>query len=121
MENTKERREHLRKLLAVEARIAEVETSNWTTMRLFDVSKAGIGFIHPQPLELNKLYSIEFRLPDSDVTIACIAIALHCAELKDKAMFRIGARFVWITEDDAERISDYVWQLNHKGHKIEWT
>jgi len=121
MGNTVERREHLRKLLATEARIAEMDTGKWTAMRLFDVSKAGIGFVHRHPLELNKLYSIEFHLPDSDVKIACVAIVLHCAELKDKAGYRIGARFVWITEDDAERITDYVWQLGHQGHKIEWT
>ena len=121
MANTTERREYLRKLLATEARIAAVDTDKWTAMRLFDVSKAGIGFIHREPLELNKLYSIEFHLPESDALIACVAIALHCAELKDKPAYRIGARFVWITEDDAERISDYVWQLAHQERKIDWT
>lgn len=121
MADATERREHQRKLLATEARISEMDTGNWTAMRLFDVSKAGIGFIHKQPLELNKLYSIEFHLPDSDARIACAAIVLHCAELKGGKGYRVGARFVWITEDDAERITDYVWQIGHRNRKIEWT
>ncbi len=103
-----EQRVYARKLLEIEAAMADEYGNFIRWVKLLNISRMGIAFAIDDELAPGELYVFQFNLPDHAEEISFTASIVHSSKNTDIAKFRIGARFVKIDDVDAVLIDNYV-------------
>ncbi|HEX5343019.1 MAG TPA: PilZ domain-containing protein [Duganella sp.] len=102
------RREHVRRLLQVDAYITDLHGRNTLPAQIIDISRMGVAFVSDRPMPTNAQFVLHFSFPGSAVRNEITLTVLHSAAIGTQGRYRNGARFIAIAEDCAERIFEYV-------------
>ncbi|MYM22352.1 PilZ domain-containing protein [Duganella sp. FT135W] len=102
------RREHVRRLLQVDAYITDLHGKNAQPAQIIDISRMGVAFVSDTAMPTNEQYLLSFNFPGSDIRNEITLTVLHCASIGSQGRFRNGARFLVISEACADRIFEYV-------------
>lgn len=102
------RREHVRRLLQVDAYITDIHGKHNLPAQIIDISRMGVAFVSEQVMPTNEQFVLNFSFPGSAIRNEITLTVLHSAAIGTQGRFRNGARFIAISEDCAERIFDYV-------------
>jgi hypothetical protein len=102
------RREHVRRLLQVDAYISDIQGQNTSAAQIIDISRMGVAFVSDQPLRTDEPYLLNFCFPGSAIRTELTLSVVHSSEIGTHGRFRNGARFMAISDACADRIVDYV-------------
>ena len=102
------RREHVRRLLQVEAYISDIQGKNTSAMQIIDISRMGVAFVSDHPISTDEPYLLNFCFPGSAIRNELTLTVLHSSEVGSQGRYRNGARFMAISDATADRIVDYV-------------
>jgi len=106
------RREHVRRLLQVEAYISDTRgqesTATPTVAQIIDISRMGVAFVSDHAMRTDEPYVLNFCFPGSAIRNELTLSVVHSGEIGSHGRFRNGARFLAISEACADRIVDYV-------------
>jgi len=103
-----EQRVYARKLLEIDAAMADEYGNFIRWVKLLNISRMGIAFAIDDALAAGELYVFHFGLPGKEEQISFTASIVHTSTNTDVAKFRIGARFAKIADQDAALIDQYV-------------
>lgn len=102
------RREHVRRLLQVDAYITDIQGRHTWPVQIIDISRMGVAFVSAQPMPIDEPFVLIFSFPGSGDRNEITLTVLHSAAIGSQGRFRNGARFLAISDDCAERIFEYV-------------
>jgi hypothetical protein len=102
------RREHVRRLLQVDAHVSDMDGQNKAAAQIIDISRMGVAFLSDHPLPLNRSYMLDFCFPGSAIQNKVTLTVLHSALIGTHGRYRNGARFLSIPDATADLIVDYV-------------
>jgi hypothetical protein len=102
------RREHVRRLLQVDAYITDIHGRHTTPAQIIDISRMGVAFVSEHPMPTNEQFVLNFSFPGSAIRNEITLTVLHSSAIGTQGRFRNGARFIAISDDCAERIFEYV-------------
>jgi hypothetical protein len=106
------RREHVRRLLQVEAYITdgrEPGAENQPVVaQIIDISRMGVAFVSDHAMRTDEPYVLNFCFPGSAIRNELKLSIVHSGEIGSQGRYRNGARFLAISEACADRIVDYV-------------
>jgi len=103
-----QRREHVRRLLQVEASIADEAGLRSWHVQVIDISRMGVAFVSTEQLATDVSYVFSFCFPGSAARNDVVTTIVHSTPVGSEGRFRNGARFIHIAEECVERIVDYV-------------
>ena len=104
-----DKRFHFRKDLPAEGMVANATGSTWTTIRLLDLSKGGIGFMCPSDIPVGGVRMVRFRLPSPDQwQIGAVVKIIYCVKHRLLGGYRLGAEFSHLDDDGRVRIACFV-------------
>lgn len=103
-----QRREHVRRLLQVDAAIADDDGTRQWTVQIIDIARMGVAFVSAQAIPCDVPFRFSFCFPGSTVHNEVLLIVIHSTPLGSEGRYRNGARFLDISPDTVERIVDYV-------------
>ncbi|WP_444843435.1 PilZ domain-containing protein [Duganella caerulea] len=102
------RREHVRRLLQVDAHISDMDGQNTAVTQIIDISRMGVAFLSDHAMPLDTSYVMTFSFPGSPVQNKVTLTVLHSALIGTHGRYRNGARFLTIPDEAADLIVDYV-------------
>lgn len=102
------RREHVRRLLQVDAYITDIHGKNTETVQIIDISRMGVAFVSAHPTPPDEQYLLNFAFPGSAIRNEITLTIVHSNAVGTHGRFRNGARFIAISDACADRIVDYV-------------
>ncbi|TFW14779.1 PilZ domain-containing protein [Duganella callida] len=102
------RREHVRRLLQVDAYVTDIHGRNTETVQIIDISRMGVAFVSERPMPPDEQYLLSFAFPGSAIRNEITLTIVHSNPVGTHGRFRNGARFIAIAEACADRIVDYV-------------
>lgn len=102
------RREHVRRLLQVDAHICGMDGQNSTVTQIIDISRMGVAFLSDHPLPTDSNYELTFSFPGNPVQNKVTLTVLHSALIGTHGRYRNGARFLTIPAEAIDLIVDYV-------------
>lgn len=103
-----EKRAHIRRLMREDAVLADASGNARHPVVLLDISRLGVSFTSPQELPGGSRHMLDFRLPGSPGLQETVVQVVHSSSAGVPAGFRVGARFVHITDETAEHILHFV-------------
>jgi hypothetical protein len=101
------RREHVRRLLQVEAVVTSVAGDRSWPAHIVDIARMGVAFVTDLELAPGH-YKFCFSFPGSEVSNHVLVEVLYSRPVGSENRYRNGARFGQISDDVIERIVDYV-------------
>jgi hypothetical protein len=101
------RREHVRRLLQVEAEVTNTAGDRSWPAHIVDIARMGVAFVTEEELAPGH-YAFCFSFPGSQVHNHVLLDVLYSRPVGSEGRFRAGARFEQVGEDVVERIVDYV-------------
>lgn len=101
------RREHVRRLLQVEAVVASATDDRSWTAHIVDIARMGVAFVTDEEMAPGH-YKFCFSFPGSDIRNDVLLDVLYSRPVGSEGRYRAGARFEQIGDDVIERIVDYV-------------
>jgi hypothetical protein len=101
------RREHVRRLLQVEAMVTSAAGDRSWPARIVDIARMGVAFVTDLELAPGN-YKFCFSFPDSEISNLVLLDVLYSRPVGSEDRYRNGARFEQISDDVIERIVDYV-------------
>jgi hypothetical protein len=102
------RREHVRRLLQVDAYISDIHGKHTAATQIVDISRMGVAFVSDQAMPTDEQLLLSFSFPGSAIRNEITLTVLHSNSVGSQGRFRSGARFIAISEACADRIVDYV-------------
>ncbi|MRW84624.1 PilZ domain-containing protein [Pseudoduganella sp. FT26W] len=102
------RREHVRRLLQVDAYITDTHGKNTTPTQIIDISRMGVAFVSDHAMPTDEQLLLNFCFPGSSIRNEITLTVVHSSTVGTHGRFRNGARFIAISEACADRIVDYV-------------
>lgn len=102
------RREHVRRLLQVDAYISDIHGRNTSPTQIIDISRMGVAFVSDHAMPTDESYLLHFCFPGSAIRNELTLSVIHSTAVGTHGRYRNGARFLAISDDCAERIVDYV-------------
>jgi hypothetical protein len=102
------RREHVRRLLQVDAHVSDMDGRNTAVVQIIDISRMGVAFVSDHQLPLNNGYVLDFCFPGSSIQNKVTLTVLHSALIGTHGRYRNGARFLSIPDVAADLIVEYV-------------
>ena len=102
------RREHVRRLLQVDAHVSDMDGRNTAVVQIIDISRMGVAFLSNHQLPVNNGYVLDFCFPGSPVQNKVTLTVLNSAVIGSHGRYRNGARFLCIPDAAADLIVDYV-------------
>ena len=73
-----------------------------------DISAAGISFSHETPMEKGQILQLDIGLLPEQYFFRCFGEVVRIEKLNDH--YKIGVKFIWITECDRERLIEHIFQ-----------
>lgn len=104
----REQRAHNRRLMREDAIISGPSGERRQPAILLDISRVGVCFTSPQLLPSGTVYRLEFSLPGQPGLHRTTLEVVHSSSSGVPSGYRVGARFLDIAPDTAERIMDFV-------------
>src|SRR4051812_21648726 len=104
----REKRAHIRKLMLVDASVADAAGMNWRPVLLLDISPLGASFASAQSMDGGTTAMLRFCMPGSAHRHETVVSIVHSSSTSVPSGFRVGARFVAIDAATTERILDFV-------------
>jgi hypothetical protein len=101
------RREHVRRLLQVEAVVTSATGDRSWPAHIVDIARMGVAFVTDVELPAAH-YKFCFCFPGSAIQNHVLLDVLYSRPVGSEGRFRAGARFEQIGDDVIERIVDYV-------------
>jgi hypothetical protein len=105
-----EQRAHTRKLMRAEAVLADAGNAARHPVVLLDISRLGVSFSSPAPLESGSRHILDFNLPGMPRLHETVVQVVHTSEAAASDAFRVGARFVHIAPETSDSIVQFVAQ-----------
>ncbi|WP_373986761.1 PilZ domain-containing protein [Duganella sp. BuS-21] len=102
------RREHVRRLLQVDAYITDIHGRTTAPAQIIDISRMGVAFVSDQAITPHEQFVLNFCFPGSGIRNEITLTVLHSAVVGTHGRYRNGARFAAISAACADRIFDYV-------------
>src|SRR5471030_461387 len=102
------RREHVRRLLQVDAHISDMDGQNYVVTQIIDISRMGVAFLSDHPLPTDTNHVLTFCFPGSSIQNKVTLTVLHSALIGTHGRYRNGARFLAIPDQAAELIFEYL-------------
>ena len=102
------RREHVRRLLQVDAYITDIQGKHTTAAQIIDISRMGVAFVSAHAMPINEQFLLHFSFPGSAIRNEITLTVLHSTPVGTQGRFRNGARFLAISDECAARIFEYV-------------
>jgi hypothetical protein len=111
--DSEEKRQHERKLLRADAKVADLMGRSWMPIRLLDISEAGIAFTTDEEVAIDDIRMIEFSLPENPTRIRCevkvVNLLVNRAEENSApGKYRLGAIFDRIDSEDISLIEQFI-------------
>jgi hypothetical protein len=107
-EAMQEKRAHTRRLMHEDAVLAEATGQGRQPVILLDISRLGVCFTCPAPLEGGARHILDFRLPGGAQLHETVVQVVHSGSAGVPAGFRIGARFVHVPAETESAIVQFV-------------
>lgn len=105
---TDPRREHVRRLLQVDAYLTDLHGHTPLPVQIIDIARMGVAFVSDRPMPTGAQFVLHFSFPGSTMRNEITLTVVHSAAIGTHGRYRNGARFLTISEDVAERIFEYV-------------
>ncbi|MRW92005.1 PilZ domain-containing protein [Duganella sp. FT80W] len=102
------RREHVRRLLQVDAYITDLHGDHPAPAQIIDISRMGVAFVSDRQLLADAQFVLSFCFPGSSERNDITLTVLHSNPVGTQGRYRNGARFLSISDASAERIFEYV-------------
>nr|WP_315256708.1 PilZ domain-containing protein [uncultured Duganella sp.] len=102
------RREHVRRLLQVDAYISDACGQHTQPTQIIDISRMGVAFVSDHAMPTDEQFLLNFSFPGSTIRNEITLTVVHSNAVGTHGRFRNGARFIAISEACADRIVDYV-------------
>lgn len=102
------RREHVRRLLQVDAYITNIDGATTVPAQIIDISRMGVAFVSDHAIPAHQQFVLSFSFPGSEIRNEITLTVLHSAAIGTHGRYRNGARFTAISEACADRIFEYV-------------
>lgn len=102
------RREHVRRLLQVDAYLSDVHGKHAQPTQIVDISRMGVAFVSDHPMPTDEELVLNFCFPGSSIRNEITLTIVNSNAVGTHGRFRNGARFIAISEACADRIVDYV-------------
>ncbi|SHM62233.1 PilZ domain-containing protein [Duganella sacchari] len=102
------RREHVRRLLQVDAYLTDVQGEHNFPAQIIDISRMGVAFVSDHAMPADEQYLLNFCFPGSTIRNEITLTVVNSQAVGTHGRFRNGARFIAISEACADRIVDYV-------------
>ena len=102
------RREHVRRLLQVDAYITDIQGKRTAPTQIVDISRMGVAFVSAHAMPTDEQLLLNFCFPGSAIRNEITLTVLHSNAVGTHGRYRNGARFIAISEACADRIVDYV-------------
>jgi hypothetical protein len=102
------RREHVRRLLQVDAYITDAHGEYTAPTQIIDISRMGVAFVSDHAMPTDEQLLLNFCFPGSSIRNEITLTVLHSNAVGSHGRYRNGARFIAISEACADRIVDYV-------------
>ena len=102
------RRQHVRRLLQVDAFITDMHGRMSASTQIIDISRMGVAFVSEQPMPTDEQYLFNFCFPGSTIRNELTVAVVHSTMIGSQGRYRNGARFLAISEACADRIVDFV-------------
>jgi hypothetical protein len=102
-----ERREHLRRMLAVPAYLDAPNAHN--PVQLIDICRAGVALASKPALELGSTFRLTFELPTAPGILNTVSgEVVYCKLMPQSGLHKVGARLHPMEDEIVERIVDFV-------------
>ena len=101
------RREHVRRLLQVQAVVTSATGDHSWPAHIVDIARMGVAFVTDLELAPGD-YKFHFSFPDSEISNHVLVDVLYSRPVGSENRYRNGARFGQISDAVIERIVDYV-------------
>jgi hypothetical protein len=102
------RREHVRRLLQVDAYITDIHGEHAAPTQIIDISRMGVAFVSDHPMPTDEQFVLSFCFPGSSIRNEITLNIVHSNAVGTHGRYRNGARFLAISDACADRIVDYV-------------
>ena len=73
-----------------------------------DISAAGLSFPHEDPLEKGQILQLDICLLPEQYFFRCFGEVVRI--IKDGNAYKVGVKFIWITECDRERLIEHIFR-----------
>ncbi len=103
-----EKRAHTRRLMKENAVLADTTGAARHPVVLLDISRPGVSFTSPDPLDGGSRHILEFNLPGTPHMHETVVQVVHCSDSGVPSGYRVGARFVHIPAETSESIVNFV-------------
>lgn len=101
------RREHVRRLLKVDAFLTDSIDSTHVPVQIVDIARMGVGFVTAAALPADRAYTLHFCFPGSAVEHVSVVEVVY-SRVTEAGRYRHGARFHALPEATVAQIVDYV-------------
>ncbi|MYM72099.1 PilZ domain-containing protein [Duganella sp. FT109W] len=102
------RREHVRRLLQVDAHLSDMHGTYTQPAQIIDISRMGVAFVSDHAMRTDEQLLLNFCFPGSAIRNEITLTVVNSSAVGTHGRFRNGARFIAISEACADRIVDYV-------------
>ncbi|UGQ44799.1 PilZ domain-containing protein [Massilia endophytica] len=103
-----QRREHVRRLLQVQATVTELNGGAVRIVQIIDIARMGVAFVTPYPMIPDRSYRFCFAFPGSSVRNDAVIDLVYSRPFGSEGRFRNGARFQSLPQESVDLIVDYV-------------
>lgn len=103
-----QRREHVRRLLQVQAAVTDVDGGPVRIAQIIDIARMGVAFVTPYRMQPDKRYRFCFSFPGSSIRNDAVIDLVYSRPVGSEGRFRNGARFDHLPQASVDQIVDYV-------------
>jgi c-di-GMP-binding flagellar brake protein YcgR len=91
-----EKRAYLRKKISTEGHMADAVGENWFSIKVFDVSQGGLGFLSTQQVNPGslRLVTVVLKIDDEAQVLRTTVKIAHCVRHTLFDGYRIGSEFI---------------------------
>jgi hypothetical protein len=106
--SSRQRREHVRRLLQVPASLCTMTEPLIRKAHLIDIGRGGVALVTERTLEVGDQVELSFHLPGCGANTVISARVIYVAPIPREGFFRIGARFESLPQEVADAIVEFV-------------
>ena len=102
------RREHVKRLLQVDAHLSDMDGQHNAVTQIIDISRHGVSFLSDHAMPVGENYVLHFSFPDCTLVNHVALTLLHSAHIGSHGRYRNDAYFLSMPADCAIKIADYL-------------
>ncbi|MBY0556935.1 MAG: PilZ domain-containing protein [Burkholderiaceae bacterium] len=102
------RREHVKRLLQVDAHLTDMDGQHNEATQIIDISRHGVAFLSEHAMPIGENFVLHFSFPGCDLVNHVALTVLHSAHIGSHGRYRNDAYFLSMPADCAIKIADYL-------------